>query len=134
MMLCVHVLLCGCRDAGGWKIEAYSDPISVDAVCDACEGRYLAFVFHNNAHNVQLLLPMTVDIDVEPWVRTARVAPHLRFQYQPTRTSSCVSTARLPSKSLWQLSRNDCSATRTSALSRWLTDWLAVGRGSPSLQ
>ena len=60
------------RDAGKWKKEAYSDAVSVDAVCDACEGRYLAFVFHNNAHNVQLLLPITVEIDVEPWVRAAR--------------------------------------------------------------
>ena len=65
------MLGCGCRDAGHWKEEAYSDPISVDATCDGCQGRYLAFVFHNNAHNVQLLLPITVNIDVVPWVRFA---------------------------------------------------------------
>jgi hypothetical protein len=73
-----------CRDAGHWKKEAYSDPVSVDAVCDACEGRYLAFVFHNNDHNVQLLLPITVEIDVEPWVRAARESPPAARS--PTRT------------------------------------------------
>ena len=75
-----------CRDSGHWKDDAYCDAISVDATCEGCEGRYLAFVFHNNGHNVQLLLPMTVNIDVAvPWVREtlehlwlAPAANHLR--------------------------------------------------------
>ena len=41
-------------DAGKWKEAAYTDSISVDAECAGCTGRYLAFVFHNNAHNVQV--------------------------------------------------------------------------------
>ena len=78
------------RDSGHWKKEAYSDPISVDAECDSCEGRYLAFVFHNNDHNVQLLLPMTVEIDVVRWVRIAR-AEHILLSEKPKRTSAVIS-------------------------------------------
>jgi hypothetical protein len=65
LLRCLGV--CPTGDSGGWKEPAYTDPIEVDAACDDCDGRYLAFVFHNNAHNVQLLLPITVTIDVVPW-------------------------------------------------------------------
>ena len=67
MLLLRCLGVCPTGDSGGWKEPAYTDPIEVDAACDDCDGRYLAFVFHNNAHNVQLLLPITVTIDVVPW-------------------------------------------------------------------
>ena len=54
-------------DQGHWKEEAYSPAVAVSAECGECVGQYLDFKWLNNGHNVQILLPITVSIDVVPW-------------------------------------------------------------------
>ena len=54
-------------DQGHWKEEAYSPAVAVSAECGQCVGQYLDFKWLNNGHNVQILLPITVSIDVVPW-------------------------------------------------------------------
>eukprot|EP01045_Picozoa_sp_COSAG04_P033880 COSAG04_NODE_7189_length_1171_cov_2.134328_1_plen_244_part_10 len=54
-------------DQGHWKEEGYSPAVAVSAECGQCVGQYLDFKWLNNGHNVQILLPITVSIDVVPW-------------------------------------------------------------------
>ena len=68
-------------DQGHWKEEAYSPAVAVSAECGQCVGQYLDFKWLNNGHNVQILLPITVSIDVVPW------GAHLAAN-TPLRTSS----------------------------------------------
>ena len=45
--------------------DCYAPSASVDAVCEHCTGRYVSIRFSNNANNVQLLLPMSIEINQE---------------------------------------------------------------------
>ena len=45
--------------------DCYAPSASVDAVCESCTGKYVSIRFFNNANNVQLLLPMSIEINQE---------------------------------------------------------------------
>ena len=45
--------------------DCYSPSLSIDATCADCTGTYLSVHFTNNANNVQLLMPMTFNVNEE---------------------------------------------------------------------
>lgn len=45
--------------------DCYTPGISVDAVCTECTGKYVSFRFVNNDNNLQVLLPITININEE---------------------------------------------------------------------
>jgi hypothetical protein len=45
--------------------DCYLPSLSVDATCEDCTGTYVSVHFINNANNVQLLLPMTFNLNEE---------------------------------------------------------------------
>lgn len=121
------------RDAGGWKKPAYTDPISVDADCDACTGRYLAFVFHNNKHNVQLLLPITVSIDVVPWVSAAHEMCLFYLAPGFNKANGLQTTLH---NSTTLVASGASSSSQTAAIAWRLIDWWTgclVAQGFPFL-
>lgn len=49
-------------DECNWDDTCYKQ-VDVNAGCKQCEGRYFTFVFENDRHNVQLLLPISITIN-----------------------------------------------------------------------